>query len=211
DDPNLPEYKVYKLLRQYATTAERDAALADYTAGAIPHGAPPVSVLPDGSLSITGDQMLWSVYNDAEPSDHTNNAGSTLPLGIEVRQTTFAFNRSEPLGNTIYLRFEVVNRSSQTLQNTFFGFWFDPDLGGFTDDVVGCAPSQGLGYCYNGDSFDDQYGNAPPAVGVSLLQGPEQIPGETRLGATGFGSYTNGTDPNSFTTTYNALQGRLAD
>src|SRR5262249_26151114 len=32
-----------------------------------------------------------------------------------------------------------------------------------------------------------------------------------RLGATGFGSYTNGTDPNSFTTTYNALQGRLAD
>src|SRR6185436_4429418 len=40
DDYQKPEYKVYKLNRVYVDTAERDAALADYEAGAETHGAP---------------------------------------------------------------------------------------------------------------------------------------------------------------------------
>src|SRR6266850_5228428 len=87
DNPNKPEYKVYKLNRVYLNAAggvdvaARDAVLADYNTGAVPHGAPPVTVLGDGSLSIIGDQMLWSVYNDlAKGSDH-NGASSARPLG----------------------------------------------------------------------------------------------------------------------------------
>ena len=38
DDPNKPEYKVYKLDRVYTDLSARDAALADYNAGAVPHG-----------------------------------------------------------------------------------------------------------------------------------------------------------------------------
>src|SRR5262249_2354795 len=52
DGPNRPEYKVYKLQRSYPTIAARDSALADYNAGALPHGAPTVAVLGDGTLGI---------------------------------------------------------------------------------------------------------------------------------------------------------------
>src|SRR5262245_8851488 len=42
--------KVYKLFRSYASTLQRDAALADYNDGALTRGAPVVSVRPDGKL-----------------------------------------------------------------------------------------------------------------------------------------------------------------
>ena len=208
DNPNNPNYRVFKLNRSYANTADRDAALADYNAAALPHGAPPVAVLPDGTLDILGDQMLWAVYNDADPANHFNNAGSTPPLGVEVQQTTFAFNRPGPLANTVFIRFKVVNRGPHLLHDTYFGFWFDPDLGGFTDDLVGCIPSRSLGYCYNATNSDFVYGSAPPAIGVSLLQGPELFPGGPRYALRSFSAYINGTDPNSAAATYYGLQGR---
>src|SRR5512143_752958 len=60
---------------------------------------------PDDSVlgpDVLGDQMLWTVYNDADPSNHTNAAGGTDPLGLEIRQSTFAFSRTGALGNTIF-------------------------------------------------------------------------------------------------------------
>src|SRR5882762_799191 len=79
-DPSSPDFRVFKLFRHYATLPEAVAALDDYNAHALPYGAPIVSLLPDGSLDIPGDQMLWSVCNDAVPSAHTNQAGQTAPL-----------------------------------------------------------------------------------------------------------------------------------
>ena len=211
DDPNQPVYKVYKLKRGYATTAERDAALADYNSGAVPHGAPPVSTLPNGDLDLLGDQMLWHVYNDAAPFAHTNRAGSTEPLGIEVQQTTFGFNRPGSLGSTVFMRFKLLNKGANNLTDMRVGVWSDPDLGDFVDDLVGCDPSRGLGFCYNGDNDDGIYGTAPPAVGFDLLQGPLSADGTSRLGTTAFIKYINGTDPSSSTQTINYLHGLNAD
>ncbi len=210
DNPNRLEYKVYKLNRAYSSVAERDAALADYNAGALPHGAPPVSLLPDGTLGITGDQMLWAVYNDAEPVNHNNDAGGTAPLGVEVQQTTFAFSRPGPLGNTVFIRFKILNRGFNQLDDMYLGVWLDPDVGGFTDDVTGCDPSRSLGYCYNAYNLDAQYGGAPPAVGVDLIQGLLDPATNARLGLTAFATYINGTDPTSFVESYNYMRGYQA-
>jgi len=55
--------------------------------------------------------MCWSVYNDFDPDQHANDAGSTAPLGLTVEQTVFAFERkSGSLANTVFLRFQVYNR-----------------------------------------------------------------------------------------------------
>jgi hypothetical protein len=141
DNSALAEYKVYKLNRVYKDAAgnidaaTRDAVLADYTAGAVVHGAPPVTVLPDGSLSITGDQMLWSVYNDLGKGADHNGASSTVPLGIEVQQTTFAFSRQGALGNTVFTKYKIINRRDTRPT----GVRGRPDLGGFTDDLVGAT------------------------------------------------------------------------
>jgi hypothetical protein len=205
DDPHRAEYKVYKLARTYADPAVRDAVLADYTAGAVPFGAPPVSVLGDGTLSIPGDQMLWCVFNDADPTGHQSGLGQTAPLGVEVQLTAFAF--LDPLGaagRTVFLRYKFIHKGATTLHDLYLGMWADPDLGGYTDDLVGGDPARGMGYVYNAANTDQQYGTTPPAVGIDLLAGPGG------LGLTSFGRYVNGGDPSNALQVYHVLQGLLA-
>lgn len=217
DDPaqTNPAYKVYKLNRVYLDaagnldTATRDAALADYTAGAMPHGAPPVTLQPDGTLSIIGDQMLWSVFNDLGDRAKHNGASSRLPLGIEVQQTTFAFSRQGPLGNTVFIRYKIINRGGNTLSNAFVSQWSDPDLGGFTDDLVGCDTTLSVGYVYNASNNDEQYGGQTPCVGYDFLQGPKV--GGVPLGLASFNKYPNGGGPQDSVETYNYMKGLLGD
>src|SRR5499427_2486887 len=215
DDPAKPEYKVYKLNRVYQTAtgaideAARDAALADYTTGAMPHGAPVVTVQPDGTLNILGDQMLWSVFNDLGKTGAHNGASSALPLGIEVQLTTFAFSRQGPLGNTVFSRYHIVNKGPNTLNKAFVSQWSDPDLGGFSDDLVGCDTSLSVGFVYNATNNDEQYGGQPPCVGYDFLQGP--IANGDTLGLASFNKYENGGGPQDSTQTYNYMQGLNGD
>ena len=204
DDPHRSEYKVYKLERAYADPAVRDAVLADYNAGAVPFGAPPVLVLGDGTLSIHGDQMLWCVFNDADPTYHQSGVGQTAPLGIEVQLTAFAFaDPLGPAGRTVILRYKYIHKGASALQDLYLGMWADPDLGGFTDDLIGGDPARGMGYVYNASNIDQQYGTTPPAVGIDLLDGPGA------LGLTSFGRYVNGGDPSNALQAYHVLQGLL--
>ena len=207
--PGAPALKVYKLDRVYPDATSRDAALADYTLGAVPRGAPPVTVLGDGTLSIAGDQMLWSVFNDLGKGSAHNGAGSALPLGLEVQQTTWAYNRPGVLGNTLFMRYRLINRSASTLSQTRVSLWSDPDLGGFVDDLVGCDTTRSLGFCYNATNTDQQYGAAPPAVGFDLLQGPSGA--GVGLTMRSFNRYVNGTDPQDSIATYNLMQGLNSD
>ena len=92
----------------------------------------------------------------------------------------------------------------------YVSLWADPDLGGSTDDLVGCDTTLSLGYCYNATNSDQTYGSAPPAVGYDFFLGPRTPLGDT-LGLTSFNKYINGTDPASSDATYNYMQGLLPD
>ena len=208
--PSDPAFKVYKLLRVYPDAGSRTLALAAWNSGALPYGAPSVSVLGDGTLNITGDQMLWSVYNDvAKVPGAQNGAGTALPLGIEVQQTTWAYDRPGPYGRTVFKKYRLINRGGTPLVGTHVGLWADPDLGGFNDDLVGCDSAAALGYCYNASNADQQYGTAPPAVGFDLLRGPAGAP--VLPEQLSFSKYTNGTDPRDSLETYSLMQGLNAD
>jgi hypothetical protein len=207
DDPGNPDYKVYKLHRTYASSSERDAVLADYNAHAVTHGAPPVSLLSDGSLAIPGEQMCWSVYNDVDPSNHQNPAGSTSPLRVEVQQTTFAYADPGAFRNTVFVRFKLINRYPLSLTDMYVGFWADPDLGDPKDDLTGSDPATGLGFCYNAANNDSIYGAAPPAIGYDMVQGPFDTVSGHRLGATTFSRFINGADPDTSTETTNVMRG----
>src|SRR5262245_39545260 len=257
DNPNRPEYIVYKVvrltgvrndagqlldtLRVNRTEEERSIdpfmdpiahhSWAEYRQ-AIPFGAPwrlyrlpdTATPAPNDSVDVPGtdvlgDQMLWCVYNDLEPEDHKNDAGSTLPLGVEVQQTTFAFNRQGALGLTLFMRYRLINKSGSAINEMFVSQWSDPDLGGaagFTDDLVGCdtLPDQtgkprSLGYIYNATNNDGGYGSAPPALGYDFFQGPK-VAG-TPLPLSSFNKYINGTDPQSSSQTYNYMRGLYPD
>src|SRR4029077_18174474 len=124
---------------------------SEYMFGAVPYGAPwknyrlpdLSTATPDDSVDVPGpdvlgDQMLWCVYNDADGTLHTNNAGQTNPVGVEVQQATFSVKRRGALGSTIFVKFKIINAGTNTLKNMFASLWSDPDLGGATDDLVGC-------------------------------------------------------------------------
>lgn len=205
--PSLPELRIYKLDRTYANALDRDAALQDYTYNAYPRGAPFVQVLGDGSLSIPGDQMTYSVYNDLDAFNHDVPPGATNPLQVEVRQTSWAYNRPPPIGQTVFMRFVIINRGPILLQNTYVAFWVDPDVGGYDDDRVGCDIGRSLAYGYNADNSDLEYGSSPPAVGFDLLQGPQAgVPGP-RLPMTALVRYAPGTDPGFAEQSYRIMQG----
>jgi hypothetical protein len=207
EPPSSPWLHVFKLYRTYADPNTRDIVLQDYNQYAVSRGAPVVGVLPDGSLSIRGDQMCWSVCNDLTSSAHTSDSGGTLPLQVEVAQTTWAYDRPGPFGRTVFIEFTIINRGPIMFTDMQLGLWVDPDLGGFSDDLVGCDSTRSLGYCYNADNADQVYGSTPPAVGVDLLQGPLIAAPSHRLPMTAFAAYTNGTDPVGASDSFHSMRG----
>lgn len=125
---------------------------------------------------IFGDQCLFWVFND-KGNIHTSSGGASI--GLEVHAQAFAFQTSDEINNMTFYRYKILNRSSFSLDSTYFGVWVDSDLGAANDDYVGCDVGLGLGFCYNGDLVDDDpppgqtpYGVNPPAIGVDFFEGP---------------------------------------
>ena len=165
-----------------------------------------------GNPLLMGDVTLWSSYNDADPGRHTNSsAGRTKPLGLEIQQTTFAYNRGGALGNIIFIKFRLINKGGNRLDSTYISIWADPDLGDASDDLVGCDTTLSLGYCYNETNNDAVYGSAPPAIGFDFFRGPIVFDSLgvaiDTLGMTSFNKYINGQDPTSAAEAYNLMQG----
>ncbi len=239
DNPSDPRYTVYKVVRYAGSPSDTDhverdpAAIArdrtldpiahhswsEYVNGAGPSGAPvrayrfPTDV-PGDSVTVLGpdmkgDQMLWSVYNDANPNAHNNRAGRSAPLGVEIQQTTFGFDRQGALGNTVFLEFKITNKGGNQIDSLYINLWSDPDLGGAGDDLVGCDTTLSLGYIYNATNTDQLYADRPPAVGYDFFQGPS-VGGQV-LPLTAFIYYINGTDPQSADQSFNYMKGLQAD
>ncbi len=121
---------------------------------------------------LFGDQSIWWVFNDV---GNIHTATGSEPIGLEVRAQAFSFQTNDEINNMTFYKYQIINRSSTSLTDTYFGQWVDPDLGLSTDDYVGCDVGRGLGFCYNGDADDETasgYGLNPPAVGIDFFQGP---------------------------------------
>jgi len=227
--PDQPDFKVYKISWALKSSGfydgprpSGDPEMAelwdDYRNWPVGDGAPVDSA---GNPQFIGDQTLWCVYNDADPFAHDNSAGSPQGLGVEVQQTVFAFDRSGPLGNCIFMHYLLINKGGDILEDMYVSLWADPDLGDASDDFVGCDTTLSLGYCYNATNNDANYGSHPPAVGFDFFQGPVVEGEETdsvfflghwrhgirALPMTSFTKYINGTDPDNAQETYWYMQG----
>lgn len=131
----------------------------------------------DRRVTLFGDQTNWWVFND-KGNIHTETGGD--PIGMEIRAQAFSFATNDEVNRMTFYNYEMINRSTTTLQNTYFTQYADADVGFSEDDYVGCDVSRGLGYAYNGDNFDEGqsgspgYGENPPAVGIDFFEGPYQ-------------------------------------
>ena len=206
DDPDKPEYRVYKVHKDYPNGD--DALEIDswdtWESYAEKQGAPPVEDA-DGKWIGFGDEMLYAVMNDLDQNLH-NGCYNTLPIGIELHLLVFGFDRSGALGNTIFVKYTLINKGKNDLRQTYIGAWADVDNGDANDDLIGYDMDLGMSYCYGGKPIDAIYGSRPPALGWDFFQGPiVDSPGDTArlpdgrtflnkkiLGATSFNKYYNG-------------------
>ncbi len=128
---------------------------------------------------VYADQMIWWIFND-KGNIHTETGGEAI--GLEVNALAFAFATNDEVNNMTFYKYIVDNKSTQRLDSVYFGQWVDPDLGAFDDDYVGCDPDEEVGFVYNGNSNDAEYGSKPPILGVDFFKGPKKF--ETRLDGT---------------------------
>ncbi len=193
DDPANPRYKIFKFKAEDWDSPDFAADRAE----AISQG------MED---KMYGDQMLYCVYNDW--ADHSG-VWTKPPMGLEVRQLAFGYNRVGALGNTIFIKYTFINKGTKPIKEAYVSQFFDPDNGGAGDDGVACDTTLGVGYVYNMDGDDEVYGAAVPSFGCDFFQGPVvPSPGDTAfipgqpplvdhkmLQMTSFGPYINGGPP----------------
>ena len=132
----------------------------------------------DRQVTLFGDYTIWWIFND-RGNIHTESGGESI--GMEIRGQAFSFATNDEINDMTFYNYEMINRSTQTLYDTYFGQNVDTDLGCAQDDYVGCDVGRGLGYAYNADATDDNcsngatpYGTNPPAIGVDFFEGPYQ-------------------------------------
>ncbi len=131
----------------------------------------------DRRVTLFGDETNWWVFND-KGNIHTETGAD--PIGMEIRAQAFSFATNDEVNRMTFYNYEMINRSTQTLFDTYFTQYVDADVGFADDDYVGCDVSRGLGYAYNGTNNDPGgngapgYGDNPPAVGVDYFEGPYQ-------------------------------------
>ncbi|MBM3165715.1 MAG: T9SS C-terminal target domain-containing protein, partial [Bacteroidetes bacterium] len=131
----------------------------------------------DRRISLFGDETHWWVFND-KGNIHTETNGD--PIGMEIRAQAFCFATNDEVNRMTFYNYELINRGTQTLYDTYFAQYLDADVGNYSDDYAGCDVSRGLGYMYNGDLNDENdggrlgYGLNPPAIGCDFFEGPYQ-------------------------------------
>lgn len=118
------------------------------------------------------DMAIWWIIND-KGDVHTETGGEAI--GLEISMLAFAFSTANAINDMTFYKYNVINKSNITLNETFMGQWVDADVGNFADDYVGCDTNRGLGFAYNGNAVDGTatgYGANPPALGMDFFQGP---------------------------------------
>lgn len=215
------------LAKFYAVSFEDGPGSTAYIdwADAVARGAEFIDLNGDGIYdpyvdkpAFLGDKMFWTVYNDGTNMSVRNNGLQTPPLGLEIRQSVWAYRESGDLEDVIFFRFQLINVSNDNIDDFIFSLWADGDIGNAIDDLIGCDTTLSTGYIYN-DGLDAVYGSNPPAFGIQFLQGGlVDSPGDTAfvyrgplrgidtllnsktLGMTAFTFYHNAGELDSFPT-----------
>ncbi len=151
----------------------------DYAQGDYPAYNITGAAIPNGQCKkmLFGDETLFWVFNDK--GNLHSESDSQGQIGAEIRAQAFEFATSDELNDMTFYNFEIINRSTNKLDSTYFAVWVDSDLGNFNDDYIGCDVSRGLGYIYNGDNYDEDYSGQTgyhaqlPALGCDFFQGPD--------------------------------------
>jgi hypothetical protein len=156
---NDPSYRIY-------TISRGDSTSPDYLNWPASQGA---YITPEGKPYSLGTQTMFYSYTDAY--QHESGSTSDSSLKIQILQSNWSYTNTG-LQDVIFTEFKIINRSQSTWTNTFISFWTADVIGSDGDDAIGCDTIRKLGFTYNRETTDPNYGADPPSVGTTLLRSP---------------------------------------
>ncbi len=127
---------------------------------------------------IRGDEALYTIFNDDRGMAHTETGGKKL--GVEVHLMVYQFNSTDTtINETVFLHYDILNRSKNNYDSVYFGSWIDMDVGNGGDNYVGCDSTNNYWYTYAGEPYDANgsgsfagekgFGNSPAAQSLVYI------------------------------------------
>ena len=161
---------------------------------------------------IRGDQAIFFMFNDDK--DVHNSGGAKMGIEIHGLAYSFANPADSALSQTVFVNYEIFNRSANNYHDVFFGSFTDMDLGFGSDDFVGCDSLLNMFYTYNSTDTDGigavgSYGAPAPAQGAVFLNHP--ISKFEYFNNSNNGAPVYSTDPLTASDYYNFLRGIWKD
>ncbi len=124
---------------------------------------------------IRGDQSVLFIYND----DKIHEESKGEKLKVDIIGMAYEYNNPDDtaLNNTVFVHYDIFNRSENTYYNTYLGIYTGIDVGYNFDNYIGSNVELGSYYGYNAKPVDgngepESYGENPPAQSVTFLSGP---------------------------------------
>ena len=145
----------------------------------------------DGTPKLTGDVMLWTVYNDANPNVKLYSESKPHNTFIEVHESIWGYFKPGTLGNVLFFKWQIYNKSDQPLDSVIICHWNDIDVVDPLGDFPGYDLNNEYGYVYDEELWaisDEKFG--AEIVSFFLLQGP-LVSDNTAVGYS-FGKEFNG-------------------
>jgi hypothetical protein len=162
---------------------------------------PPEFSAPSGDpIIVQKAQNLVVEYNDLHG---TPLRDVKLPLGVEIRQRSLAYGDAAKRSALIFI-WEIKNVSTNMIQDGYFGFWADIDIGAANDDFTSTVNDMSI--IWDSEFAEATFTEKPAIVAFDFLE----TPGEPRV--RNYTAFTNGgpnSDPRQDGREYAFLSGAL--
>lgn len=126
------------------------------------------------------DQELFTMYGDR--FSVIGGARASIPLGVEVRQRSFAFD--EPgLDGAIFFQWDLMNVSDRIrergheIEGLVTGIVLDPDIGAVDDDAAAPLSIDGgeVLLVWDADFFESFFDGSPGFLAIVPLEEPDEV------------------------------------
>ncbi|NCS88278.1 MAG: hypothetical protein AUK34_09200 [Ignavibacteria bacterium CG2_30_36_16] len=158
------KYRVYKISKNDSIN---NPDVIEWAAG---WGAP---VDVNGQPVVYADETLWTIYNGLFDHGIFGSYWEPSPsIPVEIQQKTYCYDnhyKENILSSTIFYEYTLINKSSQTIDSAYFGFWSDIDFGHPSSNFPAIDINRQLAYCWTDDI--NPY-SLPVSVGYVFLNGP---------------------------------------
>lgn len=159
-DPTNPLYRAHVL-------RAGDTESRDYMEWPAQFGAP---VDANGNPLFLGPAQMFWIMNDLDSATVRDRNGCA-PLGLEIRMLLYEPVWHSESPDALLLQVTYVNKSADSIEETYAGYFIDVDIRDGLTDLVGADSLHSMVYAYDGVRMVEDEG-MPTAFGLAMLQTP---------------------------------------